>query len=29
MSPELAAVEELVRSGELLAAVEEAVGPLT
>ena len=28
MSPELAAVEELVRSGELLAAVEEAVGPL-
>ena len=29
MSPELAAVEDLVRSGELLAAVEEAVGPLT
>ena len=28
MSPELAAVEELVRSGELLAAVEEAVGRL-
>ena len=28
MSPELAAVEELVRSGELLAAVEDAVGPL-
>ena len=28
MSPELAAVEELVRSGELLAAVEDAAGPL-
>jgi len=28
VSPELAAVEDLVRSGELLAAVEEAVGPL-
>jgi histidine ammonia-lyase len=28
MSPELASVEELVRSGAVLAAVEEAIGPL-
>ena len=29
MAPELAEVEELVRSGAVLAAVEEAIGPLT
>jgi len=29
MAPELAAVEELIRSGAVLAAVEEAIGPLT
>jgi histidine ammonia-lyase len=29
VSPELAAVEELVRSGAVVAAVQEAIGPLT
>ena len=29
LAPELAAVEELVRSGAVLAAVEEAIGPLS
>jgi histidine ammonia-lyase len=28
LSPELAAAEELLRSGAVLAAVEESVGPL-
>ncbi|MBV8221242.1 MAG: aromatic amino acid lyase, partial [Solirubrobacterales bacterium] len=29
LSPELSAVEELVRSGEVVDAVEDAIGPLT
>ena len=29
LAPELAAVEELVRSGAVVAAVEDAIGPLT
>jgi hypothetical protein len=29
MAPELAEVESVVRSGAVLAAVEDAIGPLT